>query len=188
MAVAGNAPSIFARCTKKGVPYYAVALSSSFGLLAYLNLISSGSTVFNWFANIVNTGGFQSWICCCFIYVRYRKAENAQNITNIPFRSRFQPYTVWVSGIGFSVLLLLGGLKVFIKGYWNTETFLTSYIGIVVFAVLYFGHKFTAGRNDKWAFAPDEVDLHSGLAEVISLETPAPPREKWYQKWKAVYE
>ncbi|KAH7126436.1 putative proline-specific permease [Dactylonectria estremocensis] len=188
LAVDGNAPKIFTRCTKSGIPYVATTVSASFSLLAYLNLASTGATVFNWFVNLVNTGAFQSWICCCIIYIRYRKAVDAQGITDIPFRSRFQPYAAWVSMVGFSLLLLLQGFKVFVKGYWDTPTFITAYIGIVIFVVLYFGHRYTLGKNDRWALRPEEIDLTTGLDEILALETPAPVADKWYQKWKRIYE
>lgn len=48
LAMTGNAPAIFKHCTKSGVPYYAVGASSLFALLAYLNVSSSSSVVFNW--------------------------------------------------------------------------------------------------------------------------------------------
>lgn len=48
LALSGNAPRFFKACTKKGVPYRAVACSSLFTALAYLNVASSGSVVFNW--------------------------------------------------------------------------------------------------------------------------------------------
>ncbi|KAM0332203.1 hypothetical protein ACHAQA_002478 [Verticillium albo-atrum] len=188
MAVAGNAPKIFKRCTKSGIPYYAIAASSSFSLLSYLNVASAGSKVFNWFVNIINTGGFQSWVCCCIIYIRFRKAADAQGVTDLPFRSRFQPYTAWISMFGFGILLLLNGFKVFLDGQWDVGTFLTAYIGIIVFFAIYFGHKFTVGRNDPWLIDPMDVDLITGLAEVIADERPIHPRNKWYQKWRVLFE
>lgn len=57
LALSGNAPSFFKACTKSGVPYRAVAASSLFALLAYLNCGTSGSVVFNWFVNLTNTSG-----------------------------------------------------------------------------------------------------------------------------------
>ena len=60
MAVAGNAPAVFKKCTKNGVPYMAVFASAIFTPLAYLNCASSGSTVFTWFVNLTNTSGFIS--------------------------------------------------------------------------------------------------------------------------------
>lgn len=188
MSVVGDAPKIFSRCTKSGIPYYATAATSMFSLLAYLNLAATGSTVFNWFVNLISSGSFQSWICCCFIYVRFRYAMDAQGITDVPFRSRLQPYFAWFSGIGFAILLLLNGYKVFVAGNWNVSTFLTSYIGVVIFGAIYCGHKLTAGRGDPWMHAPLEVDLVSGLAEIIEEEKPAMTREKWYHKWRALFE
>ncbi|KAK3191601.1 hypothetical protein K4F52_002416 [Lecanicillium sp. MT-2017a] len=187
LALSGNAPAIFARCTKSGIPYYAVGASSVLSVLSYMNLGSTGSVVFNWLVNIVNTGAFQSWICCCIIYIRFRKAVEVQGV-RVTYRSRFQPWASWVSGITFTFLLLLNGFKVFVKGHWDTATFITSYIGIVVFALLYLGHKFTIGRNDPWAIPLDKVDLHSGLEDVLAAELPPEPRRKWYDAWRILFE
>lgn len=53
--------------------------------------------------------------------------------------------------------------------------------------IFYFGHKFTASKNDLWIIPSEEMDLYTGLDEVLASETPAPLLEKWYMKWKAVY-
>ena len=53
LAVAGNAPKIFTRCTRSGIPYYAVAASALWAPLAYLNVSDSGANVFSWFINIM---------------------------------------------------------------------------------------------------------------------------------------
>ena len=74
MALVGNAPRIFARCANSGIPYVATGTSAIFCLLAYLNVSDSGVTVFNWFVNLINTGGYMSWILICVIYLRFRKA------------------------------------------------------------------------------------------------------------------
>lgn len=57
MALAGNAP---AKCTKSGIPYNVLIASASIPPAAYMNLSAMGSTVFNWFVNLINTGAFQS--------------------------------------------------------------------------------------------------------------------------------
>lgn len=191
MAVAGHAPKIFLRCTKSGIPYYAVACSAIVSLLAYLYVSSRGATVFNWFVNLINTGGYQSWICICIVYLRFRKATIVQGVNDLPYRSRLQPYVAWISGTIFTLLLLLSGYKVFLRGQWNTSDFLTAYIGIPIFFALYFGHRLVAARTEKWVRPPEEVDLSSGLAEVLENEVPEDPEaksQKWYQKWRAIYE
>ncbi|POR33922.1 Putative proline-specific permease put4 [Tolypocladium paradoxum] len=188
MALAGNAPRIFTRCTQSGIPHWALAASASFSVLSYLTLAATGAQVFNWFINIINTGGFQSWICCCILYIRFRKATTAQGITDLPMRSRLQPYTAWVSLVGFTLLLLLNGFKVFLAGHWDAATFLSAYIGIPIFLAIYLGHKFTVGREDAWFRDPLEVDMHSGLDELALAEVPTKPPYKWYQKWRVLIE
>ena len=55
LAVQGSAPRMFKACNRWGVPYLAVAVSSLFCGLTYLNVATSGATVFNWFVNLTNT-------------------------------------------------------------------------------------------------------------------------------------
>jgi amino acid transporter len=83
--------------------------------------------------------------------------------------------------------MILNGFKVFVSDNWDTSTFLTSYIGIPIFLALYFGHKFMRGRSDPWMIPSEQVDLQSGLAEIIAAETPAKPSGKWYQKWRVLF-
>ncbi|KAJ5371411.1 uncharacterized protein N7496_007503 [Penicillium cataractarum] len=188
LSVAGCAPKAFQRCTKSGIPYNAVGVCIAFCLLAYLNLSSAGVTVFNWFVNLINTGAFQSWICICITYLRFRKATIAQGITDMPYRSRFQPYMAYICGVFFSVFLLLNGYAVFLHGHWNVSTFLTSYIGIPIFFAFYFGHRFFVARSEPWVRPAMEVDLYSGLPEVIANEVPEISTKVWYQPWKYLYE
>ncbi|KAM0327059.1 hypothetical protein ACHAQA_006182 [Verticillium albo-atrum] len=74
LAVSGNAPAIFKRCNKYGLPYPAVAASASFSLLAYLSLSSTSLTVFTWLISLTNTSGYISWICCGVVYFRFKNA------------------------------------------------------------------------------------------------------------------
>lgn len=131
LALSNNAPSIFKACTKKGVPYWAVAASSVFCALAYLNVGDNSAIVFNWFVNLTNTSGFISWICCGIVYLRFRKACQAQNITDLPYHSKLQPYGAWIVIFTFTFLCLINGFNVFWPENWNASSFLTAYIGYI---------------------------------------------------------
>ncbi|KAI0470561.1 amino acid permease/ SLC12A domain-containing protein [Xylariaceae sp. FL0804] len=171
MALVGNAPGIFLRCNRWGVPYCAVGLTSLFGLLAYLNVSNSGGTVFNWLISVLNEGGFISWIVCCVVYLRFRKARLAQGVRgrDLPYTSVLQPYGAWFA-LGVVVLMaLLNGFSSFFPGHFSASTFLTAYLGIPVFLILYAGHKLYA-RHEPWLLPPGSVDLVSGLDEVIAQE------------------
>ncbi|KAI6090138.1 amino acid permease/ SLC12A domain-containing protein [Hypoxylon rubiginosum] len=171
LAVAGNAPRIFARCNKHGVPVYAVIASSLLSLLAYLNVDTTSGVVFNWFVSFINTAAFISWVCCCLIYFRFKKARATQGITkaDLPYTSILQPWLAWVSMVAFSLFGLLNGFSVFFPGHFTASDFLTAYIGIPAFLLLYFGHRLFA-QDALWLRAPDAVDLKTGLADVLADE------------------
>ena len=177
LAIQGSAPRIFKSCNRWGVPYWAVGASSLFALLAYLNCASSGAVVFNWFVNLTNTWGMISWVCCCIVYLRFRKACIAQNI-QVPYHSFIQPYGAYVAGVMFTFLCLINGFKVFFPQYWSASGFLTAYIGIPIFLGMYFGHRIVF-RHDKWFWDPMEVDMQTGMQEIVEAEKPPTKRKGW---------
>lgn len=181
LAMSGNAPSVFKTCNRWGVPYYAVAASACFSALAYLSVGSSSSIVFNWFVNFTNTSGFISWICCTVVYFRFRKAVQAQGIEQ-PYRSRLQPYGAYFGLAGATAMALINGFTVFFPSEWSVSNFFTAYIGIPAFLLLYFGHR-ALYWSDPWAWKPEEVDMQTGLQEILDAERPPQPRGPWWKFW-----
>jgi amino acid permease len=94
LACAGQAPKIFTRCTKNGVPYPAVLVTWSIGLLAFLNLSSSSSDVFYWFTNITTVGGFISW----FLWVLHIWYVVLSSLSD---RTQLIVFTAFQQGSGF---------------------------------------------------------------------------------------
>ncbi|KAK5050874.1 hypothetical protein LTR84_003433 [Exophiala bonariae] len=175
LAVQGDAPRIFKTCNRWGVPYYAVAISTLFSGLAYLNVSSSGGVVFNWFISLTTTWIMVSWVCCCIIFLRFRRAAAVQNI-ELPYTSRIQPYGAYIAMARFTTLCLTNGFTTFWPQNWSASSFLTAYIGLPVFFGMYFVHRFMFW-NDKWAWNPEEVDMHTGLQEIADAEKPSKVRK-----------
>lgn len=167
MAMEGSAPRIFQRCTAKGVPIYAVGATSCVALLAYMTLNSSSATVLNWLLNLVNTGGLLSWVCCSITYLRFRRACEMQGVSKsqLTQRSPLQPYASWITLVVFTILTLLNGFTVFFPSEWSTASFLSAYIGLPVFLILYFGHRIVY-HKDRWAIPLEFVDLRLDPAEL----------------------
>jgi amino acid transporter len=69
LAGEGQAPKLFTRTNRTGVPYVAVLATWAIGLLSFLNLSSSGQTVFYWFTNITTVGGFINWVLIGIAYL-----------------------------------------------------------------------------------------------------------------------
>ncbi|CAG8954202.1 hypothetical protein HYFRA_00005822 [Hymenoscyphus fraxineus] len=137
----GSAPKFLRRTSKKGVPYAAVACTAAFGLLALLNLSNSGAVVFNWFINISGVAGFITWACINLSHIMFMRALSAQGVprNTLPYESMWQPFFSYY-GLFFNVLILFTqGFTAFIP--WSTENFFIAYISLILFVVLFVGHK-----------------------------------------------
>ncbi|KAK4154143.1 amino acid permease/ SLC12A domain-containing protein [Chaetomidium leptoderma] len=141
LAEDGQAPAIFKKTNRHGIPTVAVAATAAFGLLGFLNLSSDGGKVFNWLLNISGVAGLTTWASTCLSHMGFLRALKAQGIprSDLPYVSQFQPYTA-IYGLFFNVLIMLTqGFTVFID--WNTSDFFAAYISLILFAVLWAGHK-----------------------------------------------
>ncbi|KAL2823448.1 amino acid permease/ SLC12A domain-containing protein [Aspergillus cavernicola] len=186
LAVSGNAPSLLKTCNRWGVPYIAVTISALFSLLSYLAVSNGSFTVFNWLINFTNTSGFISWICCCIVYFRFNAAVKAQGIEK-PYASKLQPWGMWIALPLAVFLVLINGFTSFFPSNWSASTFFTAYIGVPAFLVLYAGHRIVFWR-DPWAWGSGEVDLRTGLEEILAAEGPVRPRDTIGRKLMALVE
>ncbi|KAF9893709.1 hypothetical protein FE257_009877 [Aspergillus nanangensis] len=162
-------PQVFGRVTKNGVPYVAVIVSWLFGPLAYLSLGSGGAAqAFTWLLNLSTVAGLIAWATLSFCYIRFHAAMKAQGISRdtLPWKSPFQPYTAWVGFVGSTIITLVAGFPVFLKGNWNSSDFVASYIGIPIFIVpiigwkIYHSTKFIRASNiDLWSGRLQEGEI-----------------------------
>ncbi|KAJ5759415.1 hypothetical protein N7520_006571 [Penicillium odoratum] len=185
LACEGQAPKIFTRCNKNGVPYPAVLVTWAIGLLAFLNLSSSGSDVFYWFTNITTIGGFISWTFVGLAYLRFRRALGFHELLDSrPFKTPFQPYGTYYAVIVVSLLAITNGYTIFFPGSFTASGFLVSYIVFVIFFLLYFGHKLW--YRTPWIVPVADVDIFSGKEEIdrmCELEVEEVPRNWLERVW-----
>jgi amino acid transporter len=71
LALRGQAPRVFIKCTKAGLPWVSVATCSCFGLLAFLNVSSSSAQAFNWLVSLSAVGSFFSWFSINLTYLGF---------------------------------------------------------------------------------------------------------------------
>jgi amino acid transporter len=183
MAATGQAPKIFARTTRRGVPYAAVIATWAVGLLAYLNVSQSGAQVFLWFMNISTISGFIGWIVVLVTYLRFRKAMHVQGLLNtLPFRTIGQPYAAWATLFVITLLTLTNGFQVF--AHWDVGDFLAAYITIPIFLVLYLGHKLWF--RTPWLRNVHEIDVLTGkreMDEFCANDQPPVPKNFLQRIW-----
>ncbi|KAG8678920.1 hypothetical protein FRC09_019416, partial [Ceratobasidium sp. 395] len=61
LSLSRNAPKIFSKVSKSGLPYVSVIFCSVFSALAYMSVNSGAGTVFGWFANMTAVAGLMTW-------------------------------------------------------------------------------------------------------------------------------
>lgn len=184
LAASGNAPKIFLKASRNGLPYVSVIFNSLFALLGFMGTQAGSGRVFGWFANMTAIAGLMTWFGIAFTYLRFYEGLKAQGIarTTLPFYSRLQPYAAWyamtacllVSIVSSQYLdlhkiplvthvLQLSGWSVFLKGQWATDTFVTNYLPLVLFPILYVGSKFFYKEAVK---KPHEMDFVTNIKEI----------------------
>ncbi|KAL2021585.1 hypothetical protein VTK56DRAFT_6938 [Thermocarpiscus australiensis] len=183
MAATGQAPAIFAKTTRRGVPYAAVLATWAVALLAYLNVSENGARVFGWFTNISTISGFIAWIVDMITYLRFRAALTAQGLMGtLPFKTVGQPYLTWFNLLIVSLLTLTNGFQVFVPSRWNYQDFLAAYITLPAFMLLYIGHKLWF--RTPFARPALAIDVTTGkkeMDEFCAADEP-PVARNWVEK------
>lgn len=147
MAMQGHAPAFFARLNRFRVPYAAITFFGAFMCLGYMVVSETAVTVFGWLQALVGVSTLIDWIVICVVYLRFYYGCRKQGIDRhkeLPWAAPFQPYSTWASLVLLLLLLFTGGFSTFIHGHWNAEIFISAYINIPIFLVLYFGYKWRA--------------------------------------------
>ncbi|KAN0062599.1 hypothetical protein ACQY0O_005132 [Thecaphora frezii] len=186
LAISGSAPRIFARTTKGGLPYVAVAVSVAFSSLSYMSVQSGASKVFSWFANMTSIAGMVTWFCIGAMHIRFYRAMKVQGVSRdvLPYQAKAMPFLgYWSVALTF-IVILFSGWNFFLKGNWSTADFITNYIPLPFFLVLFIGN---------WVYTKtglvklEDVDLVTGLQEILDAEEEEEePKNAWEKFWRFI--
>jgi len=147
--------------------------------------VSAGADkVFHWFANMTAIAGLMTWFGICLTYLRFYAGLKAQNINrkDLPFYTKVQPFAAWYAMIACILICFLSGWSVFLKGKWAVDTFVTSYLPLVLFPIIYIIAKLIYRDPYK---RPYEMDFVTNIKEIeaATFEDP-PPRNKAEAFWQ----
>ncbi|KAI9591787.1 amino acid permease/ SLC12A domain-containing protein [Syncephalis fuscata] len=167
LAQEGKAPKLFARVNKRGVPVYALLLTTLIGALAFLCSLFNDQTVYLWLLSLSGVSGFISWMGIAIAHIRFRRAYIAQgrSLDDLPYRASLYPFGPWFA-------LVLGTLVILGQGYSavvgvdevDVSKIVMAYIGIPLLLALYIGHKLIC----KTKIVPlMEVDLDTGKSAAV---------------------
>ncbi|KAF2089199.1 amino acid permease [Saccharata proteae CBS 121410] len=182
LANGGCAPRFFTKTTPGGVPYISVAVTAAIGLLGFMNVSASGGDVFDWFQDISGVAGFISWGCINICQIAFMRILHKRGISrdSLPYKGILQPYMAWY-GVFFNVLIIFTqGFTCFMP--WSTSSFFVNYISLIIFVVLYLGHKIVFRTK---FVDPMEADIDTGRLDMNETEVWEESSDNFISKMKA---
>jgi amino acid transporter len=108
LADQGYAPKFFTYIDRAGRPLWSVVFILMWGPLAFMNLASTGATVFLWFQSLSGLAALFTWGSICLAHIRFRKAwiYHGHTLDEIPFKAAGGVIGSWV-GIGIIIIVLI---------------------------------------------------------------------------------
>lgn len=145
LAIRGHAPRLFGRTAHNGVPYLAIMTCATFAALAFMSIGSSAGVAFGYLASLGSAGGLLMWLSTCATYIRFEAGLRAQNVdrSSLPYANGLNKHA-WAAKYAatlITIVLFFSGWSVFLKGQWSAGVFVTTYVPIILYPVIYGGHK-----------------------------------------------
>lgn len=127
LAKDGQAPAIFHKTNKRGVPIAAVAVSSLFIALGFMNVTKDAATVFGYFVSLVTVFGALNWISILVSYHYMLQGMKAQGIPRsvMPYRNPLLPWGAYIAFVVTVLVIIFNGFAAFMP--FKVDKFITSY-------------------------------------------------------------
>ncbi|GAC75442.1 amino acid transporters [Moesziomyces antarcticus T-34] len=165
LALKRQAPSLFLRTTSWGIPIYCVLFFTAFMFLSFMTLSSGALTVFYWFVALTSAGVLVSWCTVLFNHIRLKTALRRQGIpaSELPWNNGWTLYSSYAGLVMCLIILFTGGFRVFTKGNWDANSFVSSYLDIPLVIVFFLGWKLI--KKTRWVRL-DELPLRAIIEQA----------------------
>lgn len=138
-----NAPRVFSKVSRHGVPTMAVLGTALAASLAFLSSRVGDSVIYTWLYNATGLTGFITWLGICLAHLRFRAGMKAQNrsVATLPYKAKLYPFgTIFATIVCTLVIIGQGYLAITDEGI-SWEGILVAYIGLPIAIALFIGHK-----------------------------------------------
>lgn len=182
MAMEGKAPSFFAKCSKTGLPYFAVIATLAFCLLALLQVSNGSAKVLGWLVDLITVSYLLNYVGTCITYLHFHASLKHQGVdrNTLPYKGYLQPFAGWYALFGTTVMTFITGYSIFIRGNWDITSFFLTYSLVGGFLVAIVFWKLVRGTT---YVRPGTADLQLGSLKTdidIYEELYVPPQKgKW---------
>ncbi len=163
MAQMGQAPKIFAKVSKGGVPVAALLLTTAVGALCFVSSLFGDQAVYLWLVNLSGLCGFIAWLGIAIAHYRFRRGFVAQghSLSELPYHASFFPFGPLFAFALCLVVMLGQNYEAFFAREIPWASVIATYIGIPVFLAIWLGyrwrHKTRFVRLDEMQFPSRDV-------------------------------
>ncbi|KAI1841477.1 hypothetical protein JX265_009956 [Neoarthrinium moseri] len=163
LAKDGQAPKIFAKCTKSGVPIWSVVAVSLISCITFLVSSNSAVEVFYWFVDLTTTALIMTYTMMLVAFIGFYRARNAQGLdpASLPYRAPWAPYTAYLALVLGVLALIFVGYNTFVP--FDSRSFVTAYFGLFFGIFMFIVWKVVKRTS---FVKPSQADLISGKKEV----------------------
>lgn len=135
-----QAPSVFAKVTSKGVPLYALLLTSLIGATSFLAFYIKNGVLFSYLLQISALMGFIAWLGIALSHYLFRKKYLPKHggVEQLVYKAKFYPYAQILSMI---VIVFIIGAQFLTSGQQTLLNELFTYASVILFGVTYSAHK-----------------------------------------------
>ncbi|MDR1574162.1 MAG: amino acid permease [Clostridiales Family XIII bacterium] len=161
MAMEGKAPKIFKHVNKRGVPVYALLLTTAIGMAAFLGSMVGEGTVYIWLVNASGVAGFIAWLGIAISHYKFRKAFLAQghSLNELRYKAMLYPFGPLLA-MALCVIVIFG--QFFVNDDFTLLGFFVAYVGAVMFLLIFVIYKVVKRTK---GIKPADADLNQGFAK-----------------------
>ena len=155
MAQDGDAPKIFAKVNKRGVPMAALLGTAFVGLLTFLTSIF-GNQIYQWLVAASGLTGFIAWVGIAISHYRFRRAYVAQgrDVNDLVYKAKWFPFGPILALV--MCILVIIGQDLQAVAHFDWKAMLVTYMSVPLFLILFFYYKF---KHHTHMIPLEEVDL-----------------------------
>jgi lysine-specific permease len=136
-----QAPKFISKINKKGVPIIALLITSLVGSVVFTSSLVGNGIVFTYLVQISSLCGFIAWYGIAYSHYCFRKKilPTIGGESILKYKAKFYPYMQIISMI-IILLIIFAQFLTLNKNYTKLD-FIMLYSSIILFTLLYVGHK-----------------------------------------------
>ncbi len=139
-----QAPKVFSRITKQGVPLLALLATAFIGAIVFISSKVGNGVFFAYAVQISSLFGFIAWFGIALSHYRFRKHYLPQvgGIESLVYRAKFYPFAQISSMLILGLIIFAQFIPIINKPNFQWMELVLPYVSVLIFFMLYVGSKF----------------------------------------------